>query len=59
MLLHIFVLYLLITHEYLQYAGNTQLQACIRKTEKHNHSVDDDLFDLGLSCQIGYFWVVR
>ncbi|ORY21671.1 hypothetical protein LY90DRAFT_632631 [Neocallimastix californiae] len=34
----------------LQYTGITPLQACIRTTEKHDHSVDDDLFDLGLDC---------
>jgi len=36
---------------------NTQesprFRQCIRTTEKHNHSVDDDLFDLGLGCQMG------
>ncbi|KAL6635859.1 hypothetical protein U3516DRAFT_733743 [Neocallimastix sp. 'constans'] len=37
----------------------TPLQACIRTTEKQDHSVEDDLFDLGLGFQMGYFWVVR
>ncbi|KAL6625057.1 hypothetical protein U3516DRAFT_857326 [Neocallimastix sp. 'constans'] len=39
----------------LQYAGITPLQACIRTTEKHDHSVDNGLFDLGLGCQMDYF----
>ncbi|KAL6618334.1 hypothetical protein U3516DRAFT_825656 [Neocallimastix sp. 'constans'] len=43
-----------LTNEDLQYAGITPLQACIRTTEKHDHSVDDDLFDLGLGCQMDY-----
>ena len=41
-----------LTNEDLQYAGITPLQACIRTTERHDHSVDDDLFDLGLGCQM-------
>ena len=24
-----------------------------------DHSADDDLFDLGLGCQLDYYWVVR
>ncbi|KAL6622215.1 hypothetical protein U3516DRAFT_744398 [Neocallimastix sp. 'constans'] len=37
---------------------NHPLQACIRTTENHDHSVDDDFFDLGLGCQMNYLWVV-
>jgi len=44
-----------LTIEDLQYAGITPLQACIRTTEKHDYSVEDDLFDLGLRCQVGYY----
>jgi len=25
----------------------------------NDHSVDDDLFNLGLGCQMGYYWMVR
>ncbi|KAL6604309.1 hypothetical protein U3516DRAFT_759029 [Neocallimastix sp. 'constans'] len=37
----------------LQYAGINPLQTYICTTEKHDHSVDDDLFNLGLGCQLG------
>ena len=34
---------------------NTQESPPFRRTtEKHDHSVDDDLFDLGLGCQMDY-----
>ncbi|KAL6612314.1 hypothetical protein U3516DRAFT_752129 [Neocallimastix sp. 'constans'] len=26
--------------------------------EKHDNDVDADLFDLGLGCQLGYYWVI-